>query len=109
MSKGKKPQRLVYKKLDIEALRALGVYKKPTLDYSWRLNAYVSNIPSLITDAKGNPAFKNSIMNPMTLQKESTATQLAILEKAKRIAPPFNKAAAQYITDDTDPKTIGRK
>jgi hypothetical protein len=42
------------------------------------------------------------------LEREIKA-QEEIAKKIKRIAPLYNKGAAQYITDETDPKTIGRK
>jgi hypothetical protein len=42
------------------------------------------------------------------LEREIKA-QEEIAKKRKRIAPLYNKGAAQYITDETDPKTIGRK
>lgn len=41
--------------------------------------------------------------------KESPQTIEAIEQKKKRIAPPYSKGAAQYITDGDDPKTLGKK
>jgi hypothetical protein len=53
--------------------------------------------------------YKQSIMDPAVLAKESTEIQESIREKSTRIAPAFNKGAVQYITDECDPSTLGRK
>lgn len=50
-----------------------------------------------------------SIMDPRSLAKETEGVRNAILDKSRRIAPAYNKGAHQYITNDTDPTTIGRK
>ena len=50
-----------------------------------------------------------SIMDPRNLAKESKEVRDAILDKSRRIAPAYNKSAYQYITPETDLKTIGRK
>jgi hypothetical protein len=54
----------------------------------------------------GAPCPDRSIMN--NLHKEKPEVQAKILEKAKRVAVPYNKGGYQYI-DETDPKTFGRK
>ena len=54
-------------------------------------------------------AARTSVMEPMNLAKESPEVREAIIEKSRRIAPAFNKAAYQYVTDDTEPKYIGKK
>jgi hypothetical protein len=48
-------------------------------------------------------------MDPISLAKESPEVRAAIIAKSMRIAPAYNKGAAQYLSDETDPKTIGRK
>ena len=48
-------------------------------------------------------------MDPANLARESEETQQAILAKSKRIAPMFNKGADQYITEESDLTTLGRK
>lgn len=42
-------------------------------------------------------------------RQETDATITEIERKKTRIAPAFNKGAAQYITDGDDPKFLGRK
>jgi hypothetical protein len=43
------------------------------------------------------------------LHKESEETRKAILDKAKRIGPLWNKGGLMLITDDQDLTTLGRK
>jgi hypothetical protein len=43
------------------------------------------------------------------LHKESEETREAILDKAKRTAPLWNKGGYQYITGDVSPTELGRK
>ena len=50
---------------------------------------------------------RNSVMDEMQLAKEPEHIREAIIAKSKRIAIAYNKGAYQYVTDDTDPKTIG--
>jgi hypothetical protein len=66
------------------------------------------NIPSLITNEPFVPA-RRSVMDPVQLAKESQAVQDAIIAKSKRLAPQFNKGAVQYITEEADLTTLGRK
>ena len=42
-------------------------------------------------------------------REESAATIKEIERKKTRVAPAYNKGAVQYLTDGTDPATIGRK
>ncbi len=99
----------VYGKLDHEYVRRLGVVKRPTLDYSWRRGAQTNNIPSLEGPSSPDACVVRSVMDPIALAKESPETRSAIISKSKRIAPAYNKGAAQYLSDEIDPKTIGRK
>jgi len=48
-----------------------------------------------------------SIMDPFNLQKESEDVREAIIAKSKRVAIAYNKGGYQYITDETDPTTLG--
>jgi hypothetical protein len=43
------------------------------------------------------------------LHKEAPHVQKAILDKASRVMPLFNKGGLQYCTPDTDLKTVGTK
>jgi hypothetical protein len=54
------------------------------------------------------PANVRAKLSPEMEERERIA-QVEAKRKAKRVAPLFNKGAYQFITDDTDPKTIGRK
>jgi hypothetical protein len=65
-------------------------------------------IRSLVTTSAFVPA-RISMTDPMTLAKESPETQAAIIAKSKRIAIAFNKGAYQYVSDESDVKSIGRK
>lgn len=48
-----------------------------------------------------------SIMDPFNLQKESEEVREAIIAKSKRVAIAYNKGGYQYISDETDPTTLG--
>jgi hypothetical protein len=48
-------------------------------------------------------------MDPVSLARETPEVRDAIIAKSKRLAPAYNKGAVQYVSDETDPKTIGRK
>jgi len=98
-----------FHKLDLDHIRRLGVVKKPTLDYSGRRGAEVNRIPSLSSEAAAGPAFVNSVMDPMSLAKETPEVRAAIIAKSKRIAIAYNKGAYQYVTDDTDPTGLGSR
>lgn len=99
----------VFKKLDKDLIAALGVTKKPTLDYSWRRGAEVSKIPSLNGEVPVGAVTTKSVMDPLELQKESPEVRDAILAKSRRVAITYNKGAYQYVTDETDPKSLGSR
>lgn len=42
-------------------------------------------------------------------REESVATAKAIEEKKKRLAPIYSKGPVQYLTEGTDPNTLGKK
>ena len=50
---------------------------------------------------------RQSMTDAAVLAKEPEHVREAILAKSKRIAIAYNKGAYQYVTDETDPKTIG--
>ncbi len=62
--------------------------------------------PYQLSNGIGN-GFKRSIMD--NLHKESPETQKAILDKASRVMPLFNKGGLQYLTDGEDITQIGTK
>lgn len=63
-------------------------------------------IPSYDSGAPAVLAVK-SIMDPFNLQKESEEVREAIISKSKRVTSLYNKGGLQYISDDTDPTTLG--
>lgn len=52
---------------------------------------------------------RNSIMDEASLLRESPEVREAIIAKSKQIAPAYNKGAVQYVTENTDLRTLGRK
>lgn len=59
-----------------------------------------------LSNSVGN-GFKSGIM--ANLHKEKPETQKAILDKASRCMPLYNKGGYQFATDGTDMKTVGSK
>jgi hypothetical protein len=59
-----------------------------------------------LSNSVGN-GFKNGVME--NLHKEAPEVQKAILDKASRCMPLYNKGGYQYMTDGTDPTTVGSK
>ena len=68
-------------------------------------NLHITN-PYELSNGIGN-GFKRSIMD--NLHKETPETQKAILDKASRVMPLFNKGGLQYLTDGEDITQIGTK
>lgn len=89
-------------------------YRKPTkttkkFTYSLEVE---SNAAPMSNTIPGGIAAKRDKLNDHKWKRgaeESAATVKAIEDKAKRLAPAFNKGAVQYITDETDAKYLGRK
>lgn len=100
-----KPSGPRFAKLDHDYIRSLGVTKLPTLTYR---RDETRDIPSLGSTTLG-ALVNNSVMDPVNLARETPAVRDAIIAKSKRLAPAYNKGAVQYVSDETDPKTIGRK
>ncbi len=81
-------------------------------------NSYKVEIPSYKierTVPSGNGfgnCFKKDILNEHKWKRdrqESTETVREIEAKAKRVAPLYSKGSTQYLTDDADLTTVGRK
>ena len=76
------------------------------------------NLPEPL-ERKSLPPLSNSVGNGFKRsvddykwkrdREESAATIAEIERKKTRVAPAYNKGAVQYLTDGTDPATIGRK
>lgn len=105
--RGRVKRGLVAKKLDRQYIATLGVTKKPTLDYSWRRGAEVNAIKSLPPGTA--VCATTSVMDPVALQRESPEVRAAIVAKSQRVAIAYNKGAYQYVTDETDTTSLGRK
>lgn len=69
----------------------------------------VSNLPPL-SNSVGN-GFKRSVDDYKWKRdrEETIATIKEIERKKTKVAPIYSKGAFQYLTDGTDPATIGRK
>jgi hypothetical protein len=63
-------------------------------------------IPSIDAGVSGALAVK-SIMDPLTLSRMSEEDRDKVIAKSKRVTSLYNKGGIQYITDDTDPTTLG--
>lgn len=105
--KRKKAKNPIAKRINMAAVSKVAVNKLPSYDYSFRRPMAQKVVPSHHTT--NYVPEKLSVMNPMSLAKESEETREAIIAKSKRIAIAYSKGAYQYVTDDTDAKTIGRK
>ena len=113
--KSRKPTQAMIdsQRLTQELLERVG-YHKPTKSkkkFSYSL-AVESNAAPLSNTIPGGIAAKRDKLTDHKWKRgaeESAATVKAIEEKAKRIAPAYNKGAVQYITDETDAKHLGRK
>jgi hypothetical protein len=109
-SKSKKKARgPIAQKLDITKLYKYNTDLTKTYNYCPRPAAERARaVQSRVTTTQFIPARK-SMTDPMTLAKESKEVQDAIIAKSKRLAPAYNKGAIQYITDDAEIQTLGRK
>ena len=108
-SKRKKSRGPVYQKLDTAKLVKLNTNKIPDYSYCRRAGSdQYRNIKSHTTSTQFVPAIK-SMMNPVTLAQESEETRNEIIAKSKRIAPLYSKGPVQFMSEDTDYKTVGRK
>lgn len=77
--------------------------------YSMREGAAdLLNAPSVKDNHKGAVSTK-SVMDPMYWKGEDPKVIEQTIAKSKRIAIAYNKGSYQYVTDDTDPTTIGKK
>lgn len=100
-------------KLTDELLARVG-YRKPSKSnkkFTYSL-AVESNAAPLSNTIPGGAASKRDLRYDHKWKRDSEErpeTIKAIEEKAKRVAPAYNKGATQYITDGTEAKYLGRK
>jgi len=108
--KKRKPKGVVAKKLNVSRLDKYNTLKVPNYSSaSLRIGAdAASSLPSLISTTQFIPN-RTGMMDPAKLAKESPEVRDAIIAKSKRLAPAYSKGAVQYITDDADIQTLGRK
>ena len=97
-----------------ELLERVGYFKAKKTQpkkFSYSL-AVESNAAPLSNTIPGGIAAKKDVLNDHKWKRdheERPETIKAIEEKAKRVAPAYNKGATQYITDGTEAKYLGRK
>lgn len=116
--KGKKsPNTAAKRKAEVDHqawLRSQGVH--PTQLEKRKLNFKVAKpaaeplakpAPQLSNNLRVTGGFKRSIMD--RLDEESPETRKAILDKASRLAPLYNKGAIQYVSPGEDLTQIGSK
>lgn len=105
--KQRKPKGPVAKKLDLKSLRGVDVVfgsnraLRPGSDVALSLQSHV-------TSTQFSPARMN-VMDPAQLAKETPEVRDAIIAKSKRLAPAYNKGAYQYVGDEAEVETLGRK
>lgn len=66
-----------------------------------------NDIPSVAQS--GYIAVRRSKTDLHYLEKETPEVRDAIIAKSKRLAPAYSKGSYQYISDDAEIKTLGRK
>jgi len=108
--KKRKPKGVIAKKLKISSIQKFNTLKVPNYSSSsLRVGAdAASSLPSLVSTTQFIPN-RTGMMDPAKLAKESPEVRDAIIAKSKRLAPAYSKGAVQYITDDADIQTLGRK
>lgn len=63
--------------------------------------------PSVVMQIKQSQKFASEL-SPEMQERERKAQEIKEIRK-KRVAPLYNKGGYQYLTDETDPKDLGRK
>jgi len=80
----------------------------PSLTYSDPSNA--KNFPSLLTKPPKRSRKSNAVVyDDPELQARELAAQEEIKQKKQRTAPAYNKGPYMYVTEGTDPSSLGRK
>ena len=106
-SKKRKPKGEVARKLDTRKLRGVDVVFGSTRALRPGSDVALS-IQSHVTSTQFLPS-RNSVMDAAQLAKEAPEVREAIIAKSKRLAPAYSKGAVQYVTDDADVQSLGRK
>jgi len=106
-SKKRKSKGVVARKLDKSKLRGVDVVFGSTRALRPGSDVALS-IQSHVTSTQFLPS-RNSVMDAAQLAKEAPEVRDAIIAKSKRLAPAYSKGAVQYVTDDADVQSLGRK
>ena len=106
-SKKRKSTGVVARKLDKSKLRGVDVVFGSTRALRPGSDVALS-IQSHVTSTQFLPS-RNSVMDAAQLAKEAPEVREAIIAKSKRLAPAFNKGAYQYVSDEAEVQTLGRK
>lgn len=106
-SKKRKSKGVVARKLDKSKLRGVDVVFGSTRALRPGSDVALS-IQSHVTSTQFLPS-RNSVMDAAQLAKEAPEVREAIIAKSKRLAPAYSKGAVQYVTDDADVQSLGRK
>lgn len=117
----KKPNTAAQRKADAEHaawLRKRGLHpdQKPLRDAVLKNKGVsINRVPDYKADRRDVAPVSNGVGNGFrsgimaNLHKEKPETQKAILDKASRCMPLYNKGGYQFATDGTDMKTVGSK
>lgn len=98
----------IAKKLDLRKMQQCTTEKLPSYVNTLRPGTEVySKLKSLDTSIQS--VARASVMDPRELDKESKEVRDKIIAKSKRIGITCHKSSYQYITDETDLKTIQNK
>ncbi len=73
----------------------------------WASNT--DNIKSISIIGNTHQPTRNTMMEKVRMGFETGDTALEIINKSKRIGLMYSKGTYGYITDDTDPKDLGKK
>jgi len=107
--KKKKIRGVIQKKLDVSRIQSkLGDYKPANNSYLRPGSEQASKIASHVTTTQFVPN-RTGVMDETFLAKESPEVRDAIIAKSKRIAPLYSKGPVQFMSEETDYKTVGRK
>jgi hypothetical protein len=97
-----------------EFLKSLGLNGAPLPPRLLVQEAYEASrgVPPRSDAIPGGPTGKRDLLLDHRWRRDAEEKPeiiAAIEEKARQVAPMWNKGAVQYITPGSDPKTIGRK
>ena len=95
-----------------EFLRSIGYLgkRRPVVDMP-NLKVENENVAELSNDIPGAGGYKRTVDDYKWRRhiSEKPSTIAEIERKKKQVAPLWNKGATMYVTETTDPKTLGKK